>query len=155
MSNPLDRYDQGIVFYGAKASSLPTYTDFLGVTRTAVLLVNGTAVKMAAEVESAFFHVGAASRYTFQVDVRTESEVTVDLGLEGHFDVDPTAQFGKLATFRNDDLQTKAVHTFSTTGRYILQTANVGTMAEAALAATLHGTPGDIVSIIVRLRVER
>jgi hypothetical protein len=150
--NPIDRGDLGIVFYGSTASPLPTYTDVNGLTQTAVQISGSTL--MPPEVDSAYFHVGGVSRFTLQVDVKAapESEVNLDLGLVGHFDQDPTARFGELATFRNDNQQLLSVHTFESPGRYILQTANLGAIVEGAIQAQMGDGDGEV---IVRLRVER
>lgn len=155
MSNPIDRGDYGIVFYAVSSGTPPTYVDILGQTRTAITL-SGTAQQMPASVESAYFHVGGVSRFTLQADVVASSGYEVDLGLVGHFDADPTAPMGALSTFRNDNQKLLGVHPFIASGRYILETANLGAIVEGAIQAsgTLTGEFSGG-SVIVRLRVER
>lgn len=151
MANPIDRGDFGIVFYASTDSPEPTYTDVMGQERTAIAL-SGSLQKMTTSIESAYFHVGGVARYTLQVDIEVDGS-SVELGLLGHFNADPTAAFGELATYRNDDQSTKSLHTFTAAGRYILQTANLGAIVEDCLQARLAS--GSNASVIVRLRVER
>lgn len=153
MANPIDRGDGGIVFYGTTNPTPPTYVDINGQTQTAVVL-SGSMQRMSPSVDSAYFHVGGAGRFTLQVDVVSEEGLHVELGLVGHFDADPTASFGELATFRNDTQQTRGVHNFNASGRYILQTGNLGSIVEGAVHARLEDDEGDG-EVIVRLRVER
>lgn len=154
--NPIDRGDYGIVFYGVSAGPAPTYTDVNGQTQTAILL-SGAAQQMPPGVQSAYFHVGGVSRFTLQVDVVSTGGYEVDLGLGGHFDSDPTAPMGALATFRNDNQKLLATHPFAASGRYILQTANLGAIVEGAIQAlgVPGGGEGTSGSVLVRLRVER
>lgn len=152
MANPIDRGDFGIVFYASTATPLPTYIDVKGQTQTAIALT-GSMQRMPVDVSSAYVCVGGVSRYTLQVDVDSD-DTPIDLGLLGHFESDPSAPFGELATLRNDDQTTKSIHTFDGPGRYILQTANLGAIVEGCLQARLSGD-GEDGEIIVRLRVER
>jgi hypothetical protein len=152
MANPIDRGDFGIVFYGSTNPTPPTYVDINGQTQTALALT-GSMQRMPGSVDTAYFHVGGVARYTLQVDVTTEDEPIL-LGLLGHFEANPSAPFGELATFRNDDQTTKSIHTFGSSGRYILQTANLGAIVEGCLQAQYVGEGGDG-EVIVRLRVER
>ena len=124
MANPIDRGEYGIVFYASTALTPPTYVDVCGQTQTAVALT-GSMQRMPGSVDTAYFHVGSVARYTLQVDVESD-DTPIDLGLLGHFESDPSAPFGELATFRNDDQATKSVHTFDTSGRYILQVTATG-----------------------------
>ena len=157
--NPFDRGDFGIVFFG---SSIPnqTYFDINGKEQPGAFLDDGVKAYMSTAIDNAYFHVGAVARYTFQVDLAGDlGAATLDLGLEGHFDSNPSAPFGKLATFRNDDPPapaTRAVHTFSVSpDRVFLQTANLGAVVEGAIAATLNGVPPGTFAVTVRLRIER
>lgn len=152
MANPIDRGDFGIVFYASTNPTPPTYVDVNGQTQTALALT-GSMQRMPGSVDSAYFHVGGVARYTLQVDVTTEDEPIL-LGLLGHFEANPSAPFGELATFRNDDQTTKSIHTFGSSGRYILQTANLGAIVEGCIQArvNIEGYSGEV---IVRLRVER
>lgn len=152
MANPIDRGDFGIVFYASTNPTPPTYVDINGQTQTAVALT-GSMQRMPGSVDTAYFHVGGVARYTLQVDVDSD-DTPIDLGLLGHFEANPSAPFGELATFRNDDQSTKSVHTFDGSGRYILQTANLGAIVEGCLQAQYVGEGGDG-EVIVRLRVER
>lgn len=156
MSNPIDRLDGGIVFYAVGVGvTPPTYVDINGQTQTAIVL-SGSAQQMPPGVASAYFHVGAEARFTLQVDVVSTAGTEIDLGLVGHFDADPTAPMGALATFRNDNQKLLAVHPFTTSGRYILQTANLGAVVEGAIQALgVAGGEGIVGSVVVRLRVER
>ena len=151
MANPIDRGDFGIVFYASTDPTPPTYVDVNGQTQTALPL-SGSMQRMPGSVDSAYFHVGGVARYTLQVDVTAEDEPIL-LGLLGHFESNPAASFGELATFRNDDQATKSIHSFGS-GRYILQTANLGAIVEGCIQARLNieGYSGEV---IVRLRVER
>jgi len=151
MANPIDRGEYGIVFYASSNPTPPTYVDVNGQTQTAIPL-SGSMQRMPVGVESAYFHVGGVARYTLQVDVTVEDEPIL-LGLLGHFEADPVAPFGELATFRNDDQTTKSIHSFGS-GRYILQTANLGAIVQGCIQARLaiEGYSGEV---IVRLRVER
>ena len=152
MANPIDRGDFGIVFYASTNPTPPTYVDVNGQTQTALALT-GSMQRMPGSVDTAYFHVGGVARYTLQVDVTTEDEPIL-LGLLGHFEANPSAPFGELATFRNDDQTTKSIHTFGSSGRYILQTANLGAIVEGCIQArvNIEGYSGEV---IVRLRVER
>lgn len=148
-----DRYNYGIVYYGVNGGTLPTYLDARGVTRTAIDMSSGAYLTMPDTYVSAYFAVGGARRYTLQVDiVRTAGTFTA--GLLGHFDQDPSAAFGELATFRNDNQATLSLHPFVATGRYILQTANLGAIVEGCMQARFVGSV-DPASIVVALRVER
>lgn len=152
MANPIDRGDFGIVFYASSNPTPPTYVDINGQTQTAIPLT-GSMQRMPGSVDSAYFHVGGVSRYTLQVDVNSD-DTPIELGLLGHFEADPAAPFGELATFRNDDQATKSIHTFDASGRYILQTANLGAIVKGCMQARYVGEGGDG-EVIVRLRVER
>lgn len=148
-----DRYDYGIVFYGVNGGTLPTYVDARGQTRRAIDLSVAGYHQMPVDYTSAYFTVGGARRYTLQVDIARIGG-TFTVGLLGHFDSDPAADFGALATFRNDNQSTLALHPFAANGRYILQTANLGAVVQGAIKAQFAGSV-DPASIIVRLRVER
>lgn len=153
--NPIDRYDSGVVFYAVGSGPAPTYVDINGQTQTAIVLT-GAMQQMPPGVLSAYFHVGAEARFTLQVDVVANFGTELDLGLVGHFDANPTAPMGQLATFRNDNQKLLAVHPFTASGRYILQTANLGGVVEGAIQALgVAGGEGIAGSVIVRLRVER
>ena len=58
--------------------------------------------------------------------------------------------------FRNDNQKLLAVHPFTSTGRYIVQTANLGAIVEGAIQVTgVSAGEGSTGTVIVRLRVER
>lgn len=156
MSNPIDRYDNGIVFYAVGTlTPPPTYVDVNGQVQAAIVLT-GSMQQMPPAVPSAYFHVGAESRFTLQVDVLVSGGTGITLGLVGHFDSNPTAPMGVLSTFRNDNQALLAVHPLTVSGRYILQTANLGAVVEGAIQALgISGGEGIDGSVIVRLRVER
>lgn len=163
LPTPPSGNDYGIIFYATTEDPPPTYVDIWGQARTAILLQDGVEVFMPndpgtpdpAFIESAFPHAGAAARFTFEADVVLDTG-TIDTGLNGHRDLDPTQPWARLVTFRNDNQKSLAVHNFTTTGRYDLQTANVGAVPEIAWSATFNtGGAADAQWIIVRMWVER
>lgn len=153
MSNPTDRGDFGIVFYGTTTPTPPTYTDIDGQTQRAIVL-GASMQRMPPGVASAYFHAGGASRFVLQVDVKGSGALQVDLGLVGHLDADPTAPMGELATFCNDDQSIKSVHSFAAPGRYLLHARSLGAIVEGAIQAMIAGAGGDS-AVIVRLRADR
>lgn len=156
MASLIDRSKWGIVFYGSTASPLPTYVDVNGQTQTAVQLVNATKVFMDPAIESAYFHVGSATRVSFLVEIGNISEEGdgCDLGVEGQFTGEADSEWPGVATFRNDDQETKAVHTFAAEGSYLLQTGNLGAIPTGRIATTPALTDGEDMEIIVYMRAE-
>lgn len=153
LATPPDGNDFGIVFDGVTATP-GTYIDIWGQTRTQADLRTSAEVFMANDIGTAYFHAGIPGRVTFQVDV-VLSDATVDIALNGHNDLDPTQPFGKLATFRNDTQTNLAIHTFTASGRYFLQTADLGTVPEGAISVTPSLGGEGSASVVVMMRVER
>lgn len=155
MASQFDRGDWGIVFEGSNSAPLPTYTDIRGHEQTAVHLDTGVEVVMDPVILSAYFHVGAASRFTLQVDISLSGTMSVDLDLGLKGEVNGGSAFAKLSTFRNDTSTEAATHNFTAAGSYILQTSDLGAVAAGLIAATLNGiADGGVVTVVVRLRVE-
>jgi hypothetical protein len=136
MSTPTGQY--GIIFQGT-TGVLGTYVDILGQTRDEVALPSLTPTRMPTTVSSAFPHAGLAGRFSLVVDV-VVSAADITLKVQGHQEIDPAAAWGDLWVFDNSDpLTTTTERTFSTSGRYILQTANLGAVNESCVLVT----PGD------------
>jgi len=152
-----DRNDYGIVFYGSSDNYAATYVDYLGQTRSIQQLSTGVATVMDAAIESAYFHVGSASKFDLQVELLLTGTATVDVGLIGKFnDANTLAMsdtFTQLVTFLNSTKTPNAVHTLSTSGKYMLQTANLAGMPTGAIRVTPTIAVESSVNIVVRLRV--
>lgn len=127
--------DFGIIFQGTTGTP-GMYVDVLGQTRNEVQLTSLTPVRMPVDVTSAFVHAGLARRFSlFVTVVRVAS--TVDLKLQGHYDIDPTAAWADVFQFNNaDPTSTTVTKTFSASGDYLLQTSNVGAVPEASILVT-------------------
>jgi hypothetical protein len=146
-----NRGDYGIIFSGTSGTP-GTYVDVRGVTQTQVQLVDPTPIRMPSFVESAYPHVGSASRFTLTVDVM-RSAATVTMNLQGHPDLNPSSAWGNLWMFANYDPATNTTdRVFSATGRYILETTNLGAVVEACILITPEYLFDG--SIVVRLQVE-
>jgi len=142
--------DFGIIFSGTTGTP-GTYIDVNGQTQTQVQIV-AVPVRMPAFVETAYVHAGKASRFTLMVDVVVNAG-NLDLKLQGHQDLDPSAAWADLWMFADYDPATiTTARNFATTGRFILQTSNMGAVVEACLLVSpLSAFAG---SITVRLQVE-
>lgn len=149
-----NRGDFGIVYYGVNGGALPTYTDVLGIQRTAIDLSGGGWLKMPSSYESAYFHAGSARRFTFEVTISLVFG-SIDFEALTKLNTDPLAAFASCATFRNDTQTVLAQHTFTAIGQHVysLQTANVGAVLEACTQARYTGSV-DPASIVVRLQAE-
>lgn len=147
-----NRGNFGIVYYGVNGGTLPTYTDVLGIQRTAIDLSGGGWLKMPTSYESAYFHAGLARRFTFEVTI-VLGMGTIDFEALTKLNTDPAAAYAACATFRNDTQTVLAQHAFAASGVYSLQTANVGAVLQACTQARYTGSV-DPASIIVRLQAE-
>jgi len=142
--------DYGIIFSGTTGTP-GTYVDVNGQTQDQVQIA-GIPVRMPAYVETAYVHTGRARRFTLQVDVTVNAE-SISINGQGHYNQDPTAAWGNVWLFANDDPATNTTtRTFSTSGTYLLQTANIGAVVEACVLATPNGDfEGELT---IRLQVE-
>ena len=142
--------DFGIIFKGTTGAP-GTYVDVLGQTRDEVFLDAITPTRMPVDVTSAFVHAGLASRFALFVSVEVDG--SVDLQLQGHYELDPTAPWADLFAFENyNPPSTAVVKTFTTSGTYVLQTANMGAVPEVSILVTADsGTDADITVRLVAL----
>jgi len=152
-----DQGNYGIVFYGSSDNYAATYVDILGQTRNIQQLSSGVATVMDPAIPSAYFHVGSASRFDFQVEIKFTGTASADLGLIGKFAEANTLtgldDYTQLVTFLNATKTPNAVHTFSSSGKYMLQTANLAGMPTGAIRVTPTIAVESSVNIVVRLRV--
>lgn len=153
-----DRGNYGIIFYGSTTVPLPTYVDVLGQTRTALLLTDAVANMMSSAISSAYVNVGSASEFDIQVEVDVHGGSSCDLSLvaqSGEASTLSVPDFTPVATFRNDvsPVITKAVHTFSATGKTLLQTANLAGTTVGAISVTPDFN-GEDIDVVVKLRVK-
>ncbi len=150
--------DYGIVFYGSRNNYSGTYVDVWGQTRQIEQLTTTVTTMMDAAIASAYFHVGSASVFDLQVEVKLSAATTLDIGLVGKFN-EPAILTGlddwsELITEINTTGVGLAVHTLTASGRYMLQTGNLAGVSTGAIRVT--GTFGDVADfdVIVRLRVQ-
>ena len=152
-----DNGNYGIIFYGSSDNYAATYVDILGVTRPIQQLTSGVATVMDPSIASAYFHVGSASRFDLQVEIKFFGTASADLGLIGKFAEANTLSglddYAQLVTFLNATKTPNAVHTFSSSGKYMLQTANLAGMPTGAIRVTPTLAPEGTANIVVRLRV--
>lgn len=129
----------GIIFQGTTGTP-GTYVDVWGQTRDEVQLVSLTPVRMPTSVESAYPTAGLANKFTLTVDV-VVNVADVTLTIQGHPDTDNTAAWadGVFAFADSDPTTNTTSRTFSTTGRYLLQTQNLAAVIQACILVT----PGD------------
>lgn len=149
MSSPTNRGDFGIIFQG-RTGTLSTYVDVFGQTRAEVALPSMTDVRMPTTYESAYPHCGLAGTASLIVNVECDAS-DIALTLQGHEELDPTASWSVLQTGDNETGTTAKTHTFSASGKYILQTPNTISLAELCVLIQ----PGDDFegSISVNLQV--
>ncbi len=152
-----DRNDYGIVFY-ASATNTGTYVDYLGQTRDILQLPNNTPdpIMMDAAIESAYFHVGAASTFDLQVEVKLSGGATVDLGLVGKFadanTLSGLEEFCELITEINTTGLGQAIHSFAADAKVVLQTSNLSGITTGAIRIT-PTFDDETCDVVVRLRV--
>ena len=143
--------DFGIIFKGT-TGTVGTYVDVLGQTRNEMVLVDLTENRMPVDVSSAYVHAGLARRFTLFVDVVADGEV--DITLQGHYDLDPSAAWLNLFVFDNDDTTNTSATITLTTGTWhrALQTSNAGTVPEVCLMVNPHSAfSGTVTARLVAL----
>lgn len=146
-----DKNDYGIIYYGSTTPGL-TYVDYLGQTRDAVLLVDGTEIFMSAE--SSVVHAGNSTRFSLSCEVAVSGGESMELRLHGELtDSSVTQNSPVLQTVRNDDGTSDSVQTFTTGAMVMLQTDNLSSIVNAAVGITYTGAGGEGTQIVVRLRV--
>ena len=148
-----DWNDFGIIFRGSTSPG-QTYVDIWGKEREAVLLTPGAELFMDAAIESAVFHVGAASRFSLECSADVSGGDTMEVRLHGELAnaaVDETSPV--LQTARNDTGISAGVQTIAESSRVILQTANLSSITNAAIGITYEGSEIEGTDITIRLRV--